>query len=249
MDPYLAIAAVYDVEHDDYTDDVAFYRQFIRAGPVLEIGVGTGRIMQPLLEDGWEVWGVDPSETMLDRARRRIADHPAGHLVRQSVQALDLPRQFETVIVPLNTLGHIQTIDAQLAGMLAIRRHIAPTGVLVVDQSNPHSMADRGAAGEVRRRFLRRLGSTSVSGWSAVWDDEAEQTLTVHLWYDHSGEQGAITRTETDLRLRYSYRFELELLLRQAHFRVAEIYGSYDLEPYGVASPRLIFTAQAAQGP
>ena len=36
-----------------------------------------------------------------------------------------------------------------------------------------------------------------------------------------------------ELRLRWFTRFELELLLQTAGWQVDELYGNYDLEPYG----------------
>lgn len=245
MDPYQRIAAFYDIEHEDFAGDIQFYRQYIQAGPVLEIGAGTGRLMRPLLDAGWEVWGIDPSGPMLERARHRVSGCARAHLIQQSAEHLNLPMRFETVILPLNTLSHLGSLDAQIAALAAIRRHANPGGMLIVDQSNPLSMADRGGAGEVRKRLSRTVGATSLSGWSAVWDDEGEQMLNAHLWYDSTEESGIVSRTETTLLLRYLYRFELELLLRLSAFSVSEIHGSYDLEPYSAVSPRLIAIAFA----
>ncbi|HEX6509577.1 MAG TPA: class I SAM-dependent methyltransferase, partial [Chloroflexota bacterium] len=40
-------------------------------GPVLELGVGTGRIAIPLAERGLEVHGIDLSEAMVSRMRSK----------------------------------------------------------------------------------------------------------------------------------------------------------------------------------
>jgi hypothetical protein len=46
------------------------------------------------------------------------------------------------------------------------------------------------------------------------------------------------------MSLRYSYRYELELLLDKAGLSVEELYGSYDFEDYGTDSSRLIFVCR-----
>jgi hypothetical protein len=81
--------------------------------------------------------------------------------------------------------------------------------------------------------------------WSAVWDDEAEQLLDLSLNYDEV-DAGILRRTRSHLQLHYTYRFELELLLRSAGFRVGQIFGTYELDPYSSASPNLIAVATAS---
>jgi hypothetical protein len=47
-----------------------------------------------------------------------------------------------------------------------------------------------------------------------------------------------------ELRLRWFTRFELELLLQSTGWQVEELYGNYDLEPYGPSSDRLVVVAR-----
>ena len=62
------------------------------AGPVLEAMVGSGRLLVPLLEAGFEVHGVDSSEAMLANCEQRIAlGGRATQLYRQNVTTLNLP--------------------------------------------------------------------------------------------------------------------------------------------------------------
>ncbi|HEY2904775.1 MAG TPA: class I SAM-dependent methyltransferase, partial [Vicinamibacterales bacterium] len=54
--------------------DVPFWRRVAAGatGPVLELGCGTGRVSLPLARAGVNLIGIDRSEPMLERARRRI---------------------------------------------------------------------------------------------------------------------------------------------------------------------------------
>jgi SAM-dependent methyltransferase len=243
LDPYRDIAALYDLDHEDFDDDIQFYRNVVRAGPVLEVGAGTGRITLPLVEAGLDVWAVDSSRAMLARAAGRLAAHPNAHLIEARIGDLDLEVRFGTAILALNFLWHLTDLEGRLQGLDAVRHHLREGGTLIVDLSNPHAMADRGGSGEVRQRFARPRGRGEVRGFSAAWDDEGEQLLTLHLVYDDTTEDGAVRRVAAQLELRYIYCVELELLLRLAGFRVRQLYGSYDLEPYSSGSPNLIAVA------
>jgi SAM-dependent methyltransferase len=243
-EPYAQIADLYDVEHDQFDDDFHFYRQMLDAGPVLEVGVGTGRLAVPLARAGLEVWGVDPSDAMIERARSRAGSFPSLHLIECDIRRLQVEQRFQAAMFTLNTLWHLPDSDGQLSALRAVAAHLVPAGLLLVDTSNPHTMDDRGAAGAVRVRFRTSRDGADITGFSAAWDDEAAQRLTLDLWYDLAAPDGRIQRRGTQLRLRYLYRFELEMLLRLAGFRIEHVYGSYDLEAYETVSPRLILSAR-----
>jgi SAM-dependent methyltransferase len=243
MDPYREIAAYYDCEHGDFHDDIDFYRNLIHVGPVLDVGSGTGRLAEPLARLGLEVWAIDSSAAMLAHARRRMADLPGIHLVEASAHDLDLPARFQVAVVGLNTLWHLVDSYERRRALQTIRKHLVEDGMLVVDLTNPLTMADKGADGTVRCRFSRTCNGNRVTGFSAAWDDEASQILTMLLIYDRVDEASIVHRVETWLTLRYLYRTELELLLQESGFRTAQMYGAYDLEPYGPISPNLIVVA------
>lgn len=245
MDAYQVISQYYDLEHDDFHEDIDFLLQLVQEGPVLEVGVGTGRVAAALLEAGFEVWGIDPSQNMLHLANERLARYTGIHLVCTTAAALHLDQRFPVVLLPLNTLWHLPDSDAQLHALTVLRRHCQDRALLVVDCSNPFSMADRGAQGEVRERFTRETEQGTVRAVAASWDDPAEQVLTISLLYDSTSTDGLVRRSAADLQLRYLFRFELELLLKLAGFSLLHLYGSYDLEPYQADSPNLIALALA----
>ena len=73
--PYDSIADLYDPWSASVVEDVGFYLDEARrsGGPVVELGVGTGRIAVPIAADGIRVIGVDSSRGMLEVCARRAA--------------------------------------------------------------------------------------------------------------------------------------------------------------------------------
>ena len=76
MSSYDAIAALYDPWSRSVTEDVDFYVAEARkaGGPVVELGVGTGRIAVPTARAGIPLIGVDSSQRMLDICRARAEE-------------------------------------------------------------------------------------------------------------------------------------------------------------------------------
>src|ERR671937_2933575 len=92
---YDAIARLYDAWSRSVVEDVGFYVDEARyaGGPVVELGVGTGRIAVPVAAEGVPVIGVDSSPAMLAVCRDRaeaagvasLLDLPLGDLARPPV--------------------------------------------------------------------------------------------------------------------------------------------------------------------
>lgn len=71
------------------------------AGPVLYLGIGAGRLAVPLAAAGVQLVGVDAHPGMLAVSQARF---PGIELHRATLEALDLGRSFDLVIVPSNIL-------------------------------------------------------------------------------------------------------------------------------------------------
>ncbi|HEV2906823.1 MAG TPA: class I SAM-dependent methyltransferase, partial [Actinomycetota bacterium] len=68
------IAPIYDelIEGKFDTEGaVSFLAELAGAGPVLELGIGTGRVALPLAERGLEVHGIDASQAMVEKLRAK----------------------------------------------------------------------------------------------------------------------------------------------------------------------------------
>src|SRR5262245_34210368 len=172
--PYDAISELYDPWSASVTEDVAFYLEEARrsGGPVVELGVGTGRIAIPIAADGIPVIGVDSSRGMLDVCARRAA--LAGVTLDLRVGDLREPPLHECVplvICPFRSLLHLHTDDERLRSLAAIREHLVEGGRFVFDVFTP-------GAEDIEQTHDRWLEREPGIFERAVWDLE-EQTLTL----------------------------------------------------------------------
>ena len=110
IDLYRDRPDLYDVLHDAETGDVTFYVAMAHAlvpsgGTVLELGCGTGRVMEALLEQGLQVTGLDGEPAMLAQASRRLARFgDRARLVQADMRRPELgTQQFDLVLVAANT--------------------------------------------------------------------------------------------------------------------------------------------------
>jgi SAM-dependent methyltransferase len=256
-DPYDAIAAWYDLEHADVADDIEMYRDFAAGtgGPILELGCGSGRVLIPLAEAGHQVIGVDASATML--ARCQAAAHDAGvaervTLVQGDMADLHLPeRGMKLAIVALGTFNHLATLADRRAALAAIRAHMAPGALLVVDvaQADARRFAQAAESGQIIHIGTWRDDATGtiLTHTAAAQLGSDPGTLTLTHWYDAHTQGGALTRTCIETTLAQITQGEMALLLAATGWRLRACYGDHALDPWDDLSPRLIVTAQAAE--
>ena len=79
--------------------------------------------------------------------------------------------------------------------------------------------------------------------------DYAAQLQHYTVIYDSIGADGVVHRTSVNMSLRYTFRYEAELVLEKAGFNIEEVYGSYQFDRFGDADERMIFVARAANPP
>lgn len=155
-----AMADVYDewyADLDDVDAVVATLLDLAGNGPVLELGVGTGRIAVPLAasaaaagHDGVTVTGVDTSPAMLDR----LTGKPGGERVvtRLGDMVEGLPDgPFSLVFVAYNTFFALHGEERQTAAFRAIAERLAPEGRFLVEAFVPAADA---AASDITLRSL-----------------------------------------------------------------------------------------------
>ena len=143
------IARFYDLDvgHLDY--DRAFYLEMARrcGSPILELGVGTGRLAIPLAQAGFRVTGVDLSAEMLVALRRKRL--PEGlELVQAPFDRLRLRRRYRLAFWAFNSFMYLAAPDEQLAALQMAYRHLRAGGVLVLDLPGP-SREYQAAVGEL----------------------------------------------------------------------------------------------------
>jgi SAM-dependent methyltransferase len=215
---YDRIAQLYDPWSVSVVEDVDFYvEEAVRSGgPVLELGVGTGRIAVPIARAGVRVVGVDSSAGMLSVALEQ-AKRAGVDLDLRFGDLRDPPvdEQFALVLIPFRTMLHMQTDDDRRAALAAVRACLRDGGRFVFDVFTPGSDDIAATHG---RWIEREPGIFERADW-----DEESRTLVLRV----SG-GGA----EAELSLAWVTIERWQELLAEAGFVVEGLYGWFDRTPY-----------------
>jgi SAM-dependent methyltransferase len=218
---YDPIARLYDPWSSSVIEDISFYVEealAAGAGPVVELGVGTGRIAIPTALAGVHLIGVDSSPGMLAVCEERARE--AGVAARLDLRLGDLRRppvdeRVGLVTCPFRAYLHLASDEERLEALAAARSLLRADGRLVFDVFAP-SPED---VEETHARWIEREPGIEER---ADWDLEA-QTLTLSV----RGPGGASTMV-----LAWLEPARWHALLSEAGFEVTACYGWFDRRPY-----------------
>ena len=223
-------ADVYDDWYGEVTDvdactaHLAELATRVGGGPVLELGVGSGRLALPLAERGVEVHGIDASAAMVERLRAK----PGGDAISVTVGdmaelALAAPPPFAVVFVAFNTFFNLASEAEQRRCLERVAALLAPGGAFVLEAFVPSDDVGPGAEAAVAPR--RITADEVVLTVSQV--DPATQTITGQ--HVHLREAGIRLRP---WHLRYATPAQLDALAASAGLELADRAAGWDAEPF-----------------
>lgn len=251
MSEFDSFVPFYDLLYDAQEDDLQMYCDFALSadGPILELGCGTGRVLIPLALEGHQVTGLELSAAMLAEAQAKVDAVRAADrvsLIQGDMRDFELRSRFALAIISINTFMHCYDIDQQLACLRCVHRHLKPGGRLVVDVFHPDPQVLVESDGRLISEGTRdnpKTGNTIHHLYTRRLD-LSTQIQHVTFILDEIDSEGTLRRTLFPFRMRFVYRYEMELLLRVAGYSLESVFGSYDLEPFESSSERMVFVAR-----
>jgi SAM-dependent methyltransferase len=250
----LALARRYDSDYAAMgrTRDIGFYVELARAaatgpraGPVLEVACGTGRVLLPMARalaasgaPHATVTGVDPSAEMRAQLVAKLAREPEAVRARVTVLAgrydqIPARGPFALVCSPFRAFQHLQTADEQQAAVTSMSAVLAAGGTLAFDafDYDPTFAARRGKAPDC----AYDEGGRHIERRSVVRFDEGTRSVRVDMsWYA----DGEPTGEHAGCSLKIATRDELAALVARAGLRLVDIYGDFERSAHDAARPR-----------
>jgi SAM-dependent methyltransferase len=258
---YEFVAELYDyvIPYRDRPDIDFFIEEAKQsAGPVLEIGCGTGRVLIPTARAGIEITGLDLSTHMLEVCRRQLEAEPGevqsrAQLLCMDMRNFELSRQYSLVTLPFRPFQHLTTVEDQLSCLACIHRHLLPGGRLILDLFNPslESLTNPNLGQEIGQEpeFTTPEGLRVTRRNRTVSRDYHNQINHVELIYYVTYPDGRQEQLVHAFPMRYLFRFEAEHLLVRSGFEIEQLYADFNRTPYGTLYPGdLIFVAKKAAG-
>lgn len=220
-------------------------------GKVLELGVGTGRVLLEIANTSRDVVGIDSSVAMLreaKRKRRELYHDVSGRcrLLLADMLSFDLEETFGLVY---SASGAVQsgTVDDLRGIFHNAARHLAGDGVFAFDVASPASLRQTKVFGPERRELA---GGRVVIRFIAQTYDEATDTVSYDLLFKEHipGRTSVVTIKESDSGAVVTIE-AIKEALDYARLEVRHLYGDFNLTPYSDGSHNIVVVAGHRQTP
>lgn len=251
----LGLVSVYGVDEDltsqfydavfEVRDDIDYYRQLSELcnGEILELGCGTGRITRVMAKHS-NITAMDINSKRIELLRESLVGSEfEGTIsaVAGDMQAFELGKKFDMVVIPFRGFQHLLTPEAQESCLRCIHDHLVPGGIVVLDVFNPsvHFLAQDNFGVEFGYLPTVTLpnGTKVTLTERVISRDLFHQTQVAEEIYTVQARDQIATRYVDQYTTRYSFRFELEHLLRLCNLDPFKIEASYHGDRYGDIYP------------
>ena len=229
---------LYDAENDTGTDLEFILNQARKTGgPVLDIACGNGRIGLPLAKVGYQVTGIDLSETMLMHGREKAGDLPMTFL-KADCRDFSLDQRFSLAFMTGHGFQNLLGRQDRLALFQSVRQHLTEDGLFLFETRNELSSSlTQNCPREFYRSYHLPNGAEIRCDIEQSYDPETG-ILDYRIWrQDQLSDQvfegsGRICFPTDEM-----VRSELDM----AGFQLHECIGDWDGCPQGTEAPERIY--------
>jgi SAM-dependent methyltransferase len=232
-----------------------------KEGWVLDLACGTGRHSIPLMQEGYDIVGLDVSASLLKIAKHQKADL---QLVRATMQHLPFKEKCFFAVFSLdNSIGYLPSEEDDFESLKELHKTLRRGALLVLDVFNREQLAQKYEKSLVKSQWLilpallkhpnpvSRSLLLAIYKWKKYPSFFLLQKRTIDskagrlcdLWIVKDQTDGKMHTFRHTARL-YSLS-RLKDLLVEAGFMVERVCGGYEGQDFSVKSLRLIVLADA----
>jgi ubiquinone/menaquinone biosynthesis C-methylase UbiE len=224
-------------DHPDTALEVSFLRELLpeEGCSVLDMACGAARHTAPLSRAGYRITGLDRSEALLNRARKKKGPF---NLVRGDVQQVPLPdKSFDAIISIFSSIGYFEDETDNFHVFAEMSRVLKPGGRLIIDTVN-------------RDFFIRHASRQS-------WFEKGGLTILEERWLDLETSRSEINvivlekgkRREYHHSIRLYTAAELAMLLAAVGIDTLVVFGDFGGSELSADTHRMIVVGEKRETP
>ena len=211
----------------------------ITDGILLDLGCGTGSMTELLAKQGYDMIGVDLSDSMLDIAMEKRAQ--SGHNIlylQQDMREFELYGTVRAVICLCDSLNYLLEEDDLLTTFKLVNNYLDPNGLFIFDFNTVY-------------KYETVIGDSTIAenreDCSFIWEnyfDEGEMVNEYDLTLFIRDEDGRYSKYE---ETHYQKAFEISEVLKavkEAGMELVAVYDAFTREPVKETSDRVYFVVR-----
>lgn len=226
-----------------FLSDLHFYKKWLptnKDARILELCCGTGRLTIPIAQEGYNIYGVDYTSSMLEQAQAKAAK--AGGLeinfMEADIRTFDLQEQFDLIFIPFNSIHHLYRNEDLFRTLECVKKHLKDGAQFLFDCFNPNiqyiveNEKEQTVIAEYKTDDDRYVLIKQTMRY-----ESATQINRIKWHYFINGEFHSIQ----NLDMRLFFPQELDSYLKQAGFSIIHKFGGFGEEAFCNESEKQIY--------
>lgn len=203
----------YHVVSEFYLQESKKYR-----GPIVELGIGTGRIAETILNDHKvQIIGVDSCREMLKEAEKRLVNFSEWvTLIEKNFTSLHLPQKSDYIYMPFRTIGHLSNDEMRLKTLKSVYNNLNYGGTFIFD----HYIMDKEWADDVEGEQLK------------MYQDSDLYITDQYFFNLEYQKMHCIVRCNDEIYEDFEFFWfhpeQIKPLILEAGFHIRDVYGNFD---------------------
>lgn len=228
-------------------DDLEFYKRWLpkdKDAKILELCCGTGRLTLPLVQEGFNITGVDITASMLEQAQKKASD--AGlhiHFIEADMRTFALPETYDLIFIPFNSIHHLYTNEELFQTFTAVKKHLKHDGVFVFDCFSPsiQFIVESEKAEKTVATYTTNDGRNVVIKERMRYE-RTTQINRIEWHYEINGEFDSVQH----LDMRMYFPQEMDAYLKNNGFTIVHKYGTFEEAPFSDDSDKQIYICKTS---
>lgn len=169
----------YDVINQKERDDYGFYEDLISDDDLaLELACGTGRVYLDMLDKGYNVHGLDLSQDMLSKLKKKADERGINSikLFNQDISNMEIKHNYDLIYYPFNSIAHMRGTQNKIETFRNIRSHLKDDGKFAFDLYVLDFEAVENYNNIEYKEFEHNDTNYRFETWAEI-EDQVEQTI------------------------------------------------------------------------
>lgn len=202
-------------------EEVDFYKSlFATSELLLEPMCGSGRLLIPLMQEDYQIHGVDNSQDMLESCRKRankLGLKPI--LFKEEIENFKSTNQYDGIIIPFGSFQLFYPREKAFQMLEKFREFLKPNGKFVLDLFVPWDALWKDNEEENSQRKVQLEDGSVIKIDSHNIANKFEQFILSDSTYIKLVDGEVISQETEQMYVCWYYRYEIELILEKFGFK------------------------------
>lgn len=202
-------------------DEINFYKSlFNKNDLILEPMCGSGRLLIPLMEEGYTVHGIDSSPQMLKSCKERASNLGLTPvLFEEKMESIALSHRYDGILIPF---GSFQLFYPRLIAFQMLEKfktYLKPNGKLVMDLFVPWEALWKNNEEEQIHREVTTDDGSIIKIETLSTANKYEQFILSKSIYTKLVGGKVVAQEKEQMYVSWYYHYEMELILEKYGYK------------------------------